>query len=123
MRLIFDFKSPVPIYMQLRNQIVVGIAEGKLSYGEQLPSVRSLADESGINAMTVSKAYQLLKQEGYIVTDRRRGTTVCWQRGEPELPQETVSRLKICLSELRLAGLSREEIIRVCEKLCEEEKK
>ena len=62
----FDFHSDVPIFMQIRNQIVIGIAEGKLKPGEQLPTIRALADESGINMMTVSKAYQILKQEGYI---------------------------------------------------------
>ena len=72
----FDFHSDVPIFMQIRNQIVIGIAEGKLKPGEQLPTIRALADESGINMMTVSKAYQILKQEGYITTDRRSGARV-----------------------------------------------
>ena len=58
--------SDIPIYMQIRNQIVIGIAEDKLKPGEKLPTIRALAEESGINMMTVSKAYQLLKQEGYI---------------------------------------------------------
>ena len=49
MRLVFDFESKTPIYQQLRNQIVVGIAEGKLKAGEKLPTIRALADESGIN--------------------------------------------------------------------------
>ena len=71
MRLIFDFESKTPIYQQLRDQVVVGIAEGKLSPGEKLPTIRALADESGINMMTVSKAYQMLNNEGYIVTDLR----------------------------------------------------
>ena len=56
----FDFASNVPLYMQLRNQVVIGIAEGKLLPGEKLPTIRALAEESGINMMTVSKAYQLL---------------------------------------------------------------
>ena len=76
MRLVFDFESKTPIYQQLRNQIVVGIAEGKLKAGEKLPTIRALADESGINMMTVSKAYQMLNNEGYIVTDRRKGTLI-----------------------------------------------
>lgn len=72
----FNFSSKVPIYIQLRNQVVIGIAEGKLKPGEKLPTIRRLAAESGINMMTVSKAYQLLKEEGYILTDRRLGTVV-----------------------------------------------
>ena len=73
MLLTFDFSSDTPLYMQLRNQIIIGIADGRLISGEKLPTVRALAEESGINTMTVSKAYQLLKQEGYITTDRRSG--------------------------------------------------
>ena len=122
MLLQFDFKSSVPLYMQLRNQIVNGIAAGELKFGEKLPSVRGLAEESGINAMTVSKAYQLLRQEGYIVTDRRRGAQVCWEKGATEAAEDTVQNLRLCISELRLSGMSREEVLELCSKLYEEGK-
>ena len=68
--------SEIPIYQQIRNQIVQGISDGRLSPGEQLPTVRGLAEEIGINSMTVNKAYSLLKQEGYIFADRRSGARV-----------------------------------------------
>ena len=68
-----DFGGDVPIYQQLRNQMVVAIAAGQLAPGERLPTVRDLAEELGVNMMTVSKAYRLLRQEGYITTDRRSG--------------------------------------------------
>ena len=116
----FDFNSSVPIYQQLRNQIVVGIAEGKLKPGEQLPTIRALAEESGINMMTVSKAYQILKQEGYITTDRRSGAKVAVS-DRNEIPAATLEQLRLHLSELRLAGLTKEEILRICETLYEEE--
>ena len=51
--------SEVPIYQQIRNQIVLGISDGRLKPGEQLPTVRALAGEIGINSMTVNKAYAL----------------------------------------------------------------
>ena len=60
-----DFKSDEPIYMQLRNQIIMGIAVSKLTEGESLPSVRQLADTIGINMHTVNKTYNILKQEGF----------------------------------------------------------
>ena len=124
----FDFNSSVPLYMQLRNQVVIGIAEGRLQPGEKLPTIRALAEESGINMMTVSKAYQLLKQEGYILTDRRSGAVVAprehaGESGRPEtvsVPQETLAGLRLHLSELRLTGMSREEAMKLCEKLFEE---
>lgn len=85
-----------PIYLQLRNQIVAGISDGRLAPGEKLPTVRALATELGVNAMTVNKTYQLLKQEGFIVTDRRHGARV---REQPEttgtLPRESVARLRV----------------------------
>ena len=82
MLLTFDFSSDTPLYIQLRNQIIIGIADGRLISGEKLPTVRALAEESGINTMTVSKAYQLLKQEGYITTDRRSGAAVARGAGK-----------------------------------------
>ena len=55
--------SEIPIYQQIRNQIVQGISDGRLSPGEQLPTVRGLAEEIGINSMTVNKAYSLLNRK------------------------------------------------------------
>ena len=70
-------KSETPIYLQLRNEVVKGIGKGEFEIGESLPTVRQMAMELGVNTMTVSKAYQLLKAEGFIETDRRKGTVVC----------------------------------------------
>lgn len=120
MLLHFDFSSQVPLYMQLRNQVVIAIAEGKLLPGEKLPTIRALAEESGINMMTVSKAYQLLKQEGYISTDRRSGAVVSPRKEAAVVPPETLSALRLHISELRLAGLCREDVLVLCEKLYEE---
>ena len=122
MLLKLDFDSEVPIYQQIRNQIVVGIASGQLSPGERLPATRALAEDLGVNTMTVSKAYQQLRQEGYVMTDRRSGVMVRQREtGAPAVPEETVKGLRLRLCELRLAGLSREEILQLCDKLCDEE--
>ena len=72
MLLSLDFSSKLPIYMQIRNQIVLGIASGELAPGEKLPTIRALAEQSGVNMMTVSKAYAALRQEGYITPGRHR---------------------------------------------------
>ena len=71
-----DFNSDEAIYVQLRNQIVVAIATSQLKEGETLPSVRNLADDIGVNMHTVNKAYSLLKQDGFLKVDRRRGAVV-----------------------------------------------
>lgn len=116
-----DFNSECPIYQQIRDQIVVGIAQGALSPGEKLPTVRALADEAGVNMMTVSKAYQLLKQEGYLTTDRRSGTVVSPRQDAQTVPEQTVQRLKLAVSELRVAGWSRERVLELCQQLYEQE--
>lgn len=71
-----DFNSNEAIYIQLRNQIIIGIAQAQIKDGESLPSVRQLADELGVNMHTVNKAYALLKDDGYLTLDRRRGAVV-----------------------------------------------
>ena len=66
-----DFNSDEALYMQLRNQIIMGSATSQFHEGDSLPSVRQLADTIGINMNTVIKAYTVLKQEGYVKVDRR----------------------------------------------------
>lgn len=120
MLLSFDFSSSIPLYMQLRNQVVIGIAEGRLLPGEQLPTIRALAEESGINMMTVSKAYQLLKQEGYITTDRRSGAVISPRKTAPSIPKEVIDALRLHISELHLAGMNKDDVLNLCSKLYEE---
>jgi len=116
----FDFNSSTPLYIQLRNQVVIGIAEGKLLPGDHLPTIRALAEESGINMMTVSKAYQMLKQEGYIIADRRSGAIIAPRRAELPVKPEVIDALRLHISELRLAGMSRDDVLNLCGKLYEE---
>lgn len=111
-----DELSDVPIYQQIRNQIVMGISSGDLEGGEQLPTVRALALEMGINTMTVSKAYQLLKSEGYIMTDRKNGARIrsnIEQRGSMSTANRT--ELKRIVSEARLSGIPKEEVLKLVE--------
>jgi len=75
--LYIDFNSDEAIYIQLCNQIIVGIAADKIKEGDSLPSVRQLADDVGINMHTVNKAYSILRQEGFVKLDRRRGAVIC----------------------------------------------
>ena len=71
-----DPDSESPLYQQLRDQVVVGIAGGSLKPGEPLASVRQLAGQFGINSATVGKGYDLLRQEGLVRTSRRSGSVV-----------------------------------------------
>lgn len=110
MLLRLDFSIDTPIYQQIRNQIVRGIAAGELVPGQQLPTIRALAADCGVNMMTVSKAYALLKQEGYIQTDRRCGTTVSAKKPET-LPSHIRENLLLALSEAKAAGAAEPDIL------------
>lgn len=111
-----DEVSEIPIYKQIRNQIVLGISDGRLQPGEQLPTVRALAEEIGINSMTVNKAYALLKQEGYIVTDRRNGARIRNEFDQGKyLSQTSLDNLQQIISEANIRGFSKEEFFQLCE--------
>src|SRR5699024_6905125 len=71
-----DFESNDPIYTQLKEQIIAGIAKKELNPGDALPSVRAMAKDIGINLHTVNKAYQQLQQEGFLLIHRQRGVVV-----------------------------------------------
>ena len=119
MLLHLDFSAETPIYRQIRDRIVMGIASDALMPGQKLPTVRALAEEIGVNVMTVSKAYQLLKQEGYIDTDRRSGAVVTGQKGAA-VSRETLEGLRLRLCELRLGGMGREEALQLCARMYDE---
>lgn len=110
--------SDVPIYLQIKNQIVLGISDGRLAPGEQLPTVRGLAEEIGVNSMTVNKAYQMLKQEGYIYTDRRNGAKVRENMNfTKELSVEAKDMLQQVISEAKIRGIEKEQFFEVCSQL------
>lgn len=116
-----DFASDIPIYQQIRNALVHAISEGTFSEGDKLPTVRRLAEEAGINVMTVNKAYQLMKQEGYIVTDRRNGAIVCKRQLTEEQRsrnrQKLAERLALIVDEAKIEGISEEELAEELRKL------
>ncbi len=107
--------SDVPIYLQLRNQIVLGIGRGDLKIGEALPTVRQMAETVGINAMTVNKAYTMLKDEGYIEIDRRHGAAVRPRKAAQEMLREKYEgELELLIAESSLKGMSREGFFSLC---------
>lgn len=108
-----DMESDVPIYTQLTNQIIEGIASGKLQPGEALPSVRSMAQDIGINLHTVNKAYNLLKQDNYIHVHRQKGVVVN-PEGMPKMDDEFAARqlkqLRPIIAEAILRGMNKDEL-------------
>lgn len=115
-----DFNSDEAIYLQLRNQIILGIATSKLREGEQLPSVRQLADDIGINMHTVNKAYTVLRQEGYVKVDRRRGAVVALDIDKLRAVNELKRELYVILAKSTCKNISREEVHALIDEIYEE---
>lgn len=119
MILSIDFNSDEAFYIQLRNQIIIGIATGRIREGDSLPSVRQLADNISINMHTVNKAYSVLRQEGFVKLDRRKGAVVSLevdkQRGLEEMKEE----IAVAMAKGICKGIRREEVHRLVDEIYE----
>ena len=105
-----DFNSDEAIYVQSMNQIIMGIATSRLQEGDPLPSVRQLADTIGINMHTVNKAYSLLRQEGFVTIDRRRGAIIAIDVDKMKALEEMKQNLMVALARGYCKNISRAEV-------------
>lgn len=113
-----DMNSSTPIYVQLRNQIVMGIGRGELKLGESLPTVRQLAQDIGVNTMTVNKAYQILKTEGYIKIDRRHGAIVSDNIDMDIVFREKLeNEFELLLAEAAINGMDKRDFLSMCNEI------
>ena len=115
-----DFQSEEAIYMQLRNQIIMGIATSQIKEGDSLPSVRQLAEEIGINMHTVNKAYAVLREEGMIHLDRRRGAVVAVDRDRLLALADVKQQMRVVLAKGRCKNLTKEDVYGIVDELFEE---
>ena len=115
-----DFNSDEAIYMQLRNQIILGIATARFQEGDMLPSVRQLAESIGINMHTVNKAYTVLKQEGYVKVDRRRGAMIAIDIDRMQALAEVRRELQVTLAKASCKNISREEVHALIDEIYED---
>ena len=110
MYIVVDFNSDEAIYMQVRNQIIMGIANDEIREGDTLPSVRQLAEEIGINMHTVNKAYSVLKQEGFLKLDRRRGAVISLELDRLVAIRELTDAMRVVIARALCKNISREEM-------------
>lgn len=115
-----DFNSDEALYLQLRNQIILGIATARIREGDELPSVRQLAGDIGINMHTVNKAYAVLKQEGFVKVDRRRGAVIAIDADRVETIRELRKELKVILAKVSCKNISREEVHALIDEIYED---
>ena len=113
MNMIINHMSMDPIYEQIIAQIKAQIIDGTLEKGAVLPSVRTLAKELKISALTVKKAYDLLEEEGLIVTVHGKGSFVA-EASQSQMQEarqkETEADLEEAVRKGRMRGLTDEEI-------------
>lgn len=123
MHIILNHSSMVPIYEQLMEQIKSDIIQSVLSEGEALPSVRTLAGELRISALTVKKAYDKLEEEGFVTTVHGKGTYV--SASDKQLAMETRRRMveeefDNAIDRALSIGMEKEEITELVQLLLEE---
>lgn len=109
-----DLASELPIYQQLRDQIVEAIADGVLTEGSSLPTTRALAADFGINFHTVNKAYDLLRQQGLIRLNRKTGAVVTTAVADPQFREDWTARARTLLAEAVAKGVSADEVLAIC---------
>ncbi len=115
-----DFNSDEAIYLQLRNQIIMGIATSQFREGDALPSVRQLAEVVGINMHTVNKAYTVLKQEGYVKVDRRKGAVIAIDENRNKVRKELMKELQVMIAKGSCKNLTKEDFHRMIDEIYEE---
>ena len=115
-----DFNSDEALYLQLRNQIILGIATSRIREGDELPSVRQLAGDIGINMHTVNKAYAVLRQEGFVKVDRRKGAIISIDADRMETIRELRKELKVILAKVSCKNISREEVHALIDEIYED---
>jgi GntR family transcriptional regulator len=111
--------GPVPIYQQIRDQIVEAIADGQQPAGSALPSTRQLAVDLGVNFHTVNKGYDQLRQEGLLRLGRKSGAVIRRDASsgppDPGWAKDWTGRLRTVLAEAAAQGMPATDIVRGCQ--------
>jgi len=117
MEIFIDFNSDEAFYIQLINQIILGIATERIREGDSLPSVRQMADAIGINMHTVNKAYTILRQEGFIKLDRRKGAVISVEADKTGVLNGMRRELAVVLARGICNGVSRADAHQLVDEL------
>ena len=117
-----DFNSDEAIYIQLRNQIIMGIATSQIQEGDTLPSVRQLAENIGINMHTVNKAYSVLREEGFLQLDRRRGAVIALDIDKIRAMEDMRRYLRVALAKAHCHNITKEDIYELVDEIYEDYK-
>lgn len=119
MEIFLNLTDQAPLYQQIRDQVVVGLARGDLNEGDSLPATRKLAADFGINFHTVNKAYDILRQEGIVRLNRKTGALIVLDKTPPDFKERFLGTAEVWLAEAIVKGLSPHEILGTCKSILE----
>ena len=123
MQIIINNSSMQPIYEQIVNQIKATIMQGTIKENQMLPSVRSLAKELRVSALTVKKAYDALEEQGFIVTVHGKGSFVSCANQElmlEEKRKEVEYDIEMAIRKGRSCGMNNQELVELFKLILEE---
>lgn len=123
MKIIINHSSMQPIYEQIAGQMKAQILKGELLEDTALPSVRMLAKEQRISALTVKKAYDTLEAEGFIVTVHGKGSFVARTNQQMRLEErrkEVETAFELAIQKGRSCGMSKEDLLEIFQMILEE---
>lgn len=121
MTITIDFSSSIPLYQQIRTAIIDAISAGTLQEGDSLPSVRQLANDIGVNMLTINKVYTMLKQEGYVTINRKSGALVSRNlNADLEFLELMKSQIRLTATQAHSRNVSRENFIAMCDSIYQE---
>ena len=118
---IIDIQNKVPIFEQLKKQILEFISIGILLPNDKLPSVRSLATDIGVNPNTVSKAYQELENQGYIYSIKGKGCFIADNQTDQLIKDDKLDDFKGCVNEMKKHQITNDKLLEIIEEVYKEE--
>lgn len=115
-----DLTSDVPIYLQIKNAIIEGIARGELKEGDSLPPIRQLAEDIGVNMHTINKAYNLLKDLGFIAINKKYGAVISVEGFNETFMENLKEELRPIIAEAFVKGIDEETFLKLVEGILDE---
>ncbi len=113
-----DYRNRIPIYEQIKNQILLYIRTGIYKPDEQLPSIRSVSQQTGINVNTVKRAFADLEDEGVIYTLVGRGSFVSAQAIEnTSIAEKALKEIELDIRSMKSKGVTKDALISLIENI------
>jgi GntR family transcriptional regulator len=124
LKIIISNKSDLPIYEQIKTQIIEQILSGEIKEGEYLPSIRQLAKDLSISVITTSRAYRDLEEEGYIATMQGKGSIVL-SKDNDMVKEQYLRKIEeafmTAIDVAKISGLSQKELYEILDTLMKEQ--